>query len=352
MTKERDLLDAVTAAPDDDGPRLVFADWIEEHGDPERAEFIRLQIRLAGIDEYDPDFKRLANRESELLRENDFRWKIPNLKGRQEFQRGFVDFVWTRADRLSLDAEMINQTPTVTSLRVSGADHRLGDVAKLPFLHRLRKLDFSNNTLPARDQLLHFFERVKLPSLSGLALRNNMLWPEQLAALAVHPAFPRLRFVDVSGNPLGDEGMGIVANEQAFRDLRTLVFRSNRLDISHAVHGPGATFLGQAKSLMALRHLDLNGHTIGDEGVIAIGSSEKMPRLEWLDLSDNDIGLGDDNWSDAFNRHSSLTALRVLRLRKNRIGRLARHKLMRWKSERPGRVVDTGADTETEDIPR
>jgi uncharacterized protein (TIGR02996 family) len=41
------FLEAICAAPDDDAPRLVYADWLEEHGDPERAEFIRAQIELA-----------------------------------------------------------------------------------------------------------------------------------------------------------------------------------------------------------------------------------------------------------------------------------------------------------------
>lgn len=47
-----DLLAGVCAAPDDDTPRLVLADWFDENGDPDRAEFVRLQcaleLRLAG----------------------------------------------------------------------------------------------------------------------------------------------------------------------------------------------------------------------------------------------------------------------------------------------------------------
>src|SRR5262249_25946532 len=33
--------------PEDDTPRLVLADWLEDHGDTDRAAFIRLQCRLA-----------------------------------------------------------------------------------------------------------------------------------------------------------------------------------------------------------------------------------------------------------------------------------------------------------------
>lgn len=40
------LLAGVLAEPDSDEPRLVFADWLEEHGEPERAELIRCQVAV------------------------------------------------------------------------------------------------------------------------------------------------------------------------------------------------------------------------------------------------------------------------------------------------------------------
>jgi uncharacterized protein (TIGR02996 family) len=47
MTRtEEALLAAVIAAPEDDLPRLAYADFREEHGDDARAEFIRAQVRL------------------------------------------------------------------------------------------------------------------------------------------------------------------------------------------------------------------------------------------------------------------------------------------------------------------
>lgn len=46
---ERDLLLAVLENPASDTARLVYADWLDEHGDPERAEFIRCQIEHSRI---------------------------------------------------------------------------------------------------------------------------------------------------------------------------------------------------------------------------------------------------------------------------------------------------------------
>ncbi len=37
------LLKAIVADPDDDVARLVYADWLDEHGDHDRAEFVRIQ---------------------------------------------------------------------------------------------------------------------------------------------------------------------------------------------------------------------------------------------------------------------------------------------------------------------
>src|SRR4051812_5383520 len=42
MSRADALLAAIAEAPDDDAPRLVYADWLEEHGDDARAEFIRV----------------------------------------------------------------------------------------------------------------------------------------------------------------------------------------------------------------------------------------------------------------------------------------------------------------------
>src|SRR5436190_13556603 len=46
MNDEQALLRSICAEPDDDAPRLVYADWLEERGDP-RADYIRAECLLA-----------------------------------------------------------------------------------------------------------------------------------------------------------------------------------------------------------------------------------------------------------------------------------------------------------------
>jgi uncharacterized protein (TIGR02996 family) len=47
MDEQEGFYRQIHFTPDDDAPRLIYADWLEEHGQPERAEFIRLQIEMA-----------------------------------------------------------------------------------------------------------------------------------------------------------------------------------------------------------------------------------------------------------------------------------------------------------------
>lgn len=50
MNGDRDsFIAAIIARPDDDLPRLIFADWLDENGETERAEFIRVQCELARL---------------------------------------------------------------------------------------------------------------------------------------------------------------------------------------------------------------------------------------------------------------------------------------------------------------
>ncbi len=53
MTERARLFQAAADEPHDDGPRLVLADWLEEHGEEERGTFVRTGVALARMDEAD-----------------------------------------------------------------------------------------------------------------------------------------------------------------------------------------------------------------------------------------------------------------------------------------------------------
>ena len=61
------FLRAVVASPDDDLPRLVAADWLDEQGESLRAEFIRIQMELVRSVLSEERADGLRQRERELL---------------------------------------------------------------------------------------------------------------------------------------------------------------------------------------------------------------------------------------------------------------------------------------------
>src|SRR5262249_15068186 len=95
MSTETALLRAIRDMPDEDTPRLVYADFLEEEGYSPRAEFIRVQIDRARLSEHDPHRTPLEDREHELLGEHECAWlgvepdQMEEL-AEWEFERGFV----------------------------------------------------------------------------------------------------------------------------------------------------------------------------------------------------------------------------------------------------------------------
>jgi uncharacterized protein (TIGR02996 family) len=73
MNEEQGFLAALRAEPKDDTTRLVYADWLEERDDP-RGEFLRLECRLHGMSEADPDYRELQRQLGERGRLLDVRW--------------------------------------------------------------------------------------------------------------------------------------------------------------------------------------------------------------------------------------------------------------------------------------
>ena len=94
MTHNDAFLQDILANPEDDTPRLIYADWLEERGDP-RGEFIRVQCRLARMPADDRRWPLLEQLERELLERHQDKWLgslRPSL-ARWSFRRGFLDMI-------------------------------------------------------------------------------------------------------------------------------------------------------------------------------------------------------------------------------------------------------------------
>lgn len=207
------LLAAVLADPADDFPRLVFADWLEEHGDADRAEFIRLQCELAGT--ADPPLAARA-RERTLLATRGAGWLAPlradgePLAGKGthgQFVRGFVEVVWMPAAVFLRRADRLFARTPARELRVTRADPReLADLLAAPAVARLGGLDLSNRRFgPDLGRRLAASPRVA--ALRVLRVRACGLTDESALRLADAPFDWPLAELDVSLNPVGPRAL-------------------------------------------------------------------------------------------------------------------------------------------------
>ncbi|MEO7731174.1 MAG: TIGR02996 domain-containing protein, partial [Kofleriaceae bacterium] len=102
---EPSLRRAVLESPDDDGPRLVYADWLLEHGGL-RGEYIALQCKLETLGDHDPAREELVRRADALLDRHGEDWfgvyhvpGTPHGRSVIELRRGFASSVRTSSLR-------------------------------------------------------------------------------------------------------------------------------------------------------------------------------------------------------------------------------------------------------------
>src|SRR5260370_143036 len=129
------LLKEARERPADDAPRLILADWLEEHGDP-RGTFVRVQVELARLPEGDPRRAELATRERELLERFADEWLGPfhDAAVQWEFKRGLLHVRLNTRDFLNLLQATQAQpeaVPWVERLTVAPADADATDEQRL-----------------------------------------------------------------------------------------------------------------------------------------------------------------------------------------------------------------------------
>src|SRR4029434_9416690 len=131
MSDEREaFIREIVTHPDDDAPRLIYADWLEERGDPQGA-VIRVECGLdAGVD--DTPRAALRERDSLLLQEHGTSW-IESLGAGilwYRWSRGLIEEIVIDAASLAEGGRLLSLTPISslgTRLRTAEEVQRLGE---------------------------------------------------------------------------------------------------------------------------------------------------------------------------------------------------------------------------------
>jgi uncharacterized protein (TIGR02996 family) len=193
MTNQ-DFIDAILAEPGDDAPRLIYADWLEERGNP-RAEFIRLQVELATLarppesNRYsmyghplpsprEPSdgarFKKMWARQMALLTRHCAEWVEPLIGNATGviFERGCVEGFSAQAPTFVKHAELWYQSMPIRQLCVAAPmkDEEWLSLLGSPHLLNLRTLELGWGVHPT--QLAALADCPYLASLEELLLRS------------------------------------------------------------------------------------------------------------------------------------------------------------------------------------
>ncbi len=376
MTSTRaGLLQTILANPDDDDSRLIFADFLEDQGEARYAQFIRTQVKLARVPEYDPFWLQCRFQDWEMIFGHSFEKERPPLPpgirwDSRSFERGLparieVDQVETFVAR----APALFELAPIQSLKVHSAYRQpppnIAALCDSPYLSRLRELTFCLSRLPAAevqqlqdspyaanlatlqfefaglapDALAALFRPPLINQLTRLGLRSNSLgWPNLANAIQGAGGPGRLRNLilsetsrcfctrpDLFGTPLlrGLVEIDLLLNELGPVGTRTLAESLiagslESLNLTRTYPGvPGVQALAQCPAFSGLRRLDLGRNRLGPLAVKHLAHSPYLGNLRVLNLSDNPLG---DKGAQALAESPSLQNLKHLELTGCEIG--------------------------------
>lgn len=299
MSEEDTLLAAIHAHPDDDTLRLAYADWLDENGQPARAEFVRLQI-AAEPPESAEERRRRSAREWELLAAHRDRWTadlgpFDRARCRVDFRRGFADGLRLEGAGPA-DLAVAARMPLLRRLELSGCTLDPAAVRRIAALPHLDSLDIRRT--PFRREWLRLLDPLPCGTSVRIHLANDAtfgrrVWDafheRRLARLAdLTPdqrraeALRYVRTLDRSGRwSRGQVARRVDLSQQPISDpeLRLLAELPEVEEFYNSDGNFTAAGLGHLAALPNLRSLELFGVRVE-----SVAPLSRYPRLERLQL--------------------------------------------------------------------
>jgi uncharacterized protein (TIGR02996 family) len=285
MADHAAFLTAIRAEPDDDVHRLVYADWLEDNGQPERGEFIRVQCELARGTASRERQRELIGREQTLRCKHEAEWLAPmrerGLVERVEFERGLAT-VRVASERLldpdyEGDAVEAVRRAGVIGLEFAWPEGRPSEVlarsamlSEFAFL-RVNQRPFNKGLAASLAVSPH------LSGLKGLGVGYENIEQGSLQVLASSPYLQNLTRLDAGGpwGPFDRLDLEAVTTPGVFPRLRSLTLHGTNFNATFLPHLLGASYFPQ------LTALDLTSWRLGNDGARAFATAAptRMQRL-------------------------------------------------------------------------
>jgi uncharacterized protein (TIGR02996 family) len=322
-TQREALLAEVWANPDDDAPRLTYADWLEREGDADHAAFIRLEIERDRLPHDAPRRKELDARIRPLKRRC---MAVPGvhigLTNRGFFSdvqvvglfalRDSLEALGPRSVRLSVlvARQEPDQTPEEDAafreifaspwvrhwslLEMQMVRVTADQVRAMSGPGNLTGLELLCIRDGADDGAIRALGEVQWPRLACLAIHEVwrrpplgyaeawaplLLTPAAVHALADSPLLSRLEYLSLWGDWLGDDELLALARSPRVAGLKFL-YPWPRRDSWAGLRG-----LLESPHLAGLTHLNLSRIKLAPDLAALLARPEVLPGLTYLDIS-------------------------------------------------------------------
>jgi uncharacterized protein (TIGR02996 family) len=346
MNTQEALLQAIWNDPDDDTPRLVYADFLEETGREEevaRAKFIRLGIETAKLDPIEKHWNPLFAEEKRLWKKYRTRWMagLPRWAYHAPPERGFLHETYSaiHIHQFRKEAEAIfHREPLIQLALMGGSREEAKRLAESSILSRVRFLKLFGY-LVDKEQLELLFQSPHLKNLWGFEVWGNPPETDLISLITGQEKFSTFRRLHFNWQPIGIAGVSALSQSSTLKELVSFGLhadaspesakllttspmmnkvRSFRFtgDFQISVLGAkGFRVLTKSPWMNQLESLDLMGNRITNDGLKNLPRSQTWDRLEVLNLFGNEIG--DDGLKSLAQK--SLPKIRILDLQCNPI---------------------------------
>ena len=259
---EKDFIAEIVANPDSVAPRLIYADWLSEQGDP-RGEFIQVECQLDELDLRDPKRIDLEYRQRALLAQYRLAW---SKTLRQEtsarsctYRRGLIEQMGLSAERFIRQHEEIFACTPLRGVRLYSVRKSVEELADCPGLARL----------------------------TGLDLRDGQIGIGRLRTLLQSPYLSNLTRLGLGYNGLSDAAMPLIAKCRSLSNVRALDL--DQMSLSY----DGIAQLSTSELGRNLRELSIASTNLSDENFRTLHYPDVLPKLESLNVAFNDAFLSE-----------------------------------------------------------
>lgn len=360
MTDRQALLAAIRAHPDEDTPRLAFADFLDESGDAFFAlwaRLIRAQIETANAERFSPRWLELVGEQKRLFAARPKEW-TPNWNtrlGPLAIRRGFREaadldpYTFPK----SFDTAFGSNPIRALSMNLARA-RKVAALADHPGLAFVETLDLAENGHATTPRFLRAAAE-GMPRLRALGLARMELSVSQVDDILAIRGMQNVTALDLSGNPLfqsvthgrpetlfhgpvmdrlrwldlADTAPSVAALEALSTSPRSKHLTHLDLSASSLVSEPfgfyGARALAQGGALRGVRYLDLSGQRIGTAGLREL-LAPPLLRADLRELILTNNGIDDDGVRVL--AATPLPNLRRLELGRNVLSDAARDELL------------------------